>query len=384
MNGQRKALVLVTTSFPIRGDGSEAAGGFVADLAEALSAHVPVRVVAPGERNVRETWREGVEVFRFAAPDRPLSTLKPWRLSDLSTIRRVLAAGQAATRDAVQAGPSAHVLALWALPSGHWARQVWRETGVPYSVWTLGSDIWSLGRIPVVRSFLVKVLRDARNCYSDGLALAGETQRIGRRNVDFLPSTRSISRRRSQPLKTEPPYRLLFLGRWHLNKGVDLLLDALAMLDDGDWKRIEVVEISGGGPLEPLVRDRVNALYASGRSVEMNGFLDKQAAEESLVKADYVVIPSRIESIPVIFSDAMKVSCPVLATSVGDLKGLVSRQPACGLLAPTAQVGDIATVIRAGLRSAPADFAEATRREAARFDLKRIASLIIESTGTAA
>ncbi|MBK8122824.1 MAG: hypothetical protein IPK54_04560 [Dokdonella sp.] len=43
-----RALVLVTTSFPIAGDGSEAAGSFVSDLVEEVAVKTPVRVVAPG------------------------------------------------------------------------------------------------------------------------------------------------------------------------------------------------------------------------------------------------------------------------------------------------------------------------------------------------
>ena len=173
------AIVLVTTSFPIHGDGSEAAGSFVSDLTEELARREPVRVVAPGATSAREQWSVGVEVFRFAAPERPLSTLKPWNPADLMAIHQVLRAGLDATRDAARAGATAHILALWALPSGYGARRAARESGVPYSVWTLGSDIWTLGRIPLVRGYLRGVLREARTCYSDGLRLAVDTRRIG-------------------------------------------------------------------------------------------------------------------------------------------------------------------------------------------------------------
>ncbi|MGH8162771.1 MAG: hypothetical protein ACREP1_00385, partial [Rhodanobacteraceae bacterium] len=117
------ALVLVTSSFPIRGDGSEAAGSFVADLVEALARQVDVRVVAPGARAEREQWANRVEVIRYAAPTRPLSTLKPWRPYDLRWIARVMRDGLAATRLAVT-GDARHVLALWGLPCGEWARRV--------------------------------------------------------------------------------------------------------------------------------------------------------------------------------------------------------------------------------------------------------------------
>jgi len=339
------ALVLITTSFPMAGDGSEAAGSFVSDLVEELAKRVAVRVVAPGSSSVREQWIPNVEVFRYAAPAKPLSTLKLWRFKDLSDITRVLSAGARATRDAVRAGPSAHVLALWALPSGEWARRASRATGVPYSVWTLGSDVWTLGRIPLIHSLLRRVLRQSHICYSDGLRLANQTQRIAQREVQFLPSTRSIESNDDRPFAKSPPYRLLFLGRWHQNKGVDLLLDALGLLNFSDWARIAFVEIQGGGPLESLVRERVAALRALGHPVEAGRFLAKTEAKAAIARADWVLIPSRIESIPVVFSDAMKLGRPVIATPVGDLPRLMST-PGCGIVCDRLDAQSIARALQ--------------------------------------
>ena len=104
---QAPALVLISTSFPISGDGSEAAGSFVSDLVEEISKYVPVRVVAPGPANARERWSSNVEVFRYATPARPLSTLKPWVPSQLAEILRVLRNGANATDDALAAGSTA-------------------------------------------------------------------------------------------------------------------------------------------------------------------------------------------------------------------------------------------------------------------------------------
>ena len=344
---QVPALVLISTSFPINGDGSEAAGSFVSDMAEEIAKHVPVRVVAPGITNVREQWSDNVEVFRYAAPAKPLSTLKPWVPSQLAEIRRVLRNGAKATDDAVAAGPAAHMLALWALPSGHWARNTARKTGVDYSVWTLGSDIWTLGKIPLLRSYMGKVLRDAAVCYSDGIKLAEDTRRIAGREVQFLPSTRRISRLRTEPPRAAAPYRLLFLGRWHPNKGVDLLFEALGLLDDADWCRIEMIEICGGGPMESLVMAGVEKLRTSGRPVRLRGYLDKDAAEEVLARTDYLLIPSRIESIPVVFSDAMKFGVPVVAMPVGDLPELVGA--GTGILAVALDAASFADAISTSL-----------------------------------
>ncbi len=370
------ALIVVTTSFPSGGDGSEAAGSFVSDLVDELSLHIPVRVVAPGTRDAVEERSQNITVYRYAAPDRPLSTLNLRSPRELCQIGGVLRSGQRATDAAVTAGKSARILALWALPSGHWARRAALRCKVPYAVWTLGSDIWSLGRIPLVRSLLRQVLRDAAICYSDGLQLAEDTQRIAGRSVEFLPSTRRIDLRDPPPMRDQPPYRLLFLGRWHPNKGVDLLLDALAMLSDDDWKRIERVEIQGGGPLEGLVRERVAVLAGVGRPVVAGQFLSKVDAEAAIARADWVLIPSRIESIPVVFSDAMKLRRPVIANPVGDLPALVGNCHS-GVSVEQVSVQAYAHALQKACALQGADIPKGMESVAQQFELRHIVDRIL-------
>jgi glycosyltransferase involved in cell wall biosynthesis len=373
-------FVLVTSSFPIRGDGSEAAGSFVVDLAEELAKHIDVCVVAPGVIGEREQWSQNVLVHRYAAPARPLSTLKPWRPRDVRWIMRVWRGGLKATREAL-AGGDAGVVALWALPCGEWARRATRERDSGYSVWVLGSDVWSLGRIPILRGKLARVVRKADHAYADGYKLAEDTQRIAGVPVAFLPSTRRLELSDPRPPRDRPPYQLLFLGRWHPNKGVDLLLDALALLDEKDWQRIRCVEIQGGGPLEPLVRQRVAALRATGRPVEAGRFLTKPEAEAAIVRADWVVIPSRVESTPVVFSDAMKLHRPVIATSVGDLGRLLSQTPA-GMLAERPTARGFAQGLSKALASSAAEKVIGTEVLASQFDLAVIAERLLANCVT--
>lgn len=377
-------LVLVTTSFPIKGDGSEAAGSFVADLVEELAKHVPVRVVAPGPSAARQRWSGNIEVYRYAAPARPLSTLRPWHPGDLGWTARVLRGGMAATR-AATGDDASHVLALWGLPCGEWARRAAKGRDIDYSVWMLGSDVWTLGRLPLLRGALGRVIRQAAHAYADGYQLADDAQRIAGIPVAFLPSTRRIDLRDPPPPRDQPPYRLLFLGRWHPNKGVDLLLDALGLLRDEDWQRIERVEIQGGGPLEPLVRARVAALQSQGRPVEAGRYLTKPEAEAAIARADWVLIPSRIESIPVIFSDAVKLGRPVVMMPVGDLPALLGRNE-IGVRADEVSSAAYSRAIKVALRLQASSHSPALRECAGDFDLGTISSSLAKSfqTGGAA
>ncbi len=368
--------MLVTSSFPISGDGSEAAGAFVADVAEELAGSVPVGVVAPGRHPAREAWGRAT-VFRYEAPAQALSTLKPWSPGDVARIARVMRSGRAATEQAMLAFPGAHLLALWALPCGAWAKSAASRHGVRYSVWTLGSDIWSYGRIPLGRSYLRRILSGAQRCWSDGLLLADDTARIAGREVGFLPSTRRTLLGREMPAGQAHSRDLLFIGRWHPNKGADLLLDALKLLSDEDWRLVGRVDIHGGGPLEEVVRRGAMDLQQSGRPVFLHGYIDRGAAERAMAAADHLLIPSRRESIPLVFSDAMKMGCAVVATPVGDLPRLLAG--GCGVLADAARPEEFAIAIGKAIRTPGHAFADGIARAAERFDLARCAREVLDS-----
>ena len=364
-------VVIVTTSYPDRKPGSEAAGGFVADFASCLAQHVQVTVIAAARQD--SVTREGdLDVVRFGVPRVPLSLLRPLDPRDWLAILRTILQGKRALNAAITDRRPDHVLALWALPSGYWARHAMKRSGVPYSVWALGSDVWSLGRLPVLRSMLREIFRDARICFADGFQLAQDVEEIAGRDCRFLASSRHLPKPGRKRAVSSPPYRLAFLGRWHANKGIDLLLDALARLTDDDWQKIEAVRICGGGPLQHEVNRRGNDLANNSRPVEIGGFLGRDAAAELIEWADFLVLPSRIESIPVVFSDAVQLGTPLIATPVGDLPRLFERHR-FGVLANEASAECIERAIRDALDSDPQSFSQALDTVAAEFDVSRVA-----------
>ena len=330
-----KRVMMITTSFPDKiafQAGQEAAGSFVADFALALAQQTPTSIVAASSEDGIEQVEE-LKIYRFAVPKLPLSLLKPTNPAQWGNIFKSLQAGQNAVKQAVAEWQPDHLFALWALPSGYWARQVGKERRIPYSIWALGSDIWGLGKVPVIRFILKKVLQGSQHCFADGYKLAEDVTKIAGIPCQFLPSSRRLTPTNNRPKNNAPPYRLAFLGRWHPNKGADLLLDALNLLTDADWEKIEQVRYCGGGPLEKQVKQGIAQLQKNGRSVQLEGFLDKTEATALYEWADYLLLPSRIESIPVIFSDAMQCGTPIISTPVGDLPRLLELYDA-GILAP--------------------------------------------------
>lgn len=373
----KDSLLLLTTSYPDSGDGSEAAGAFVRDLAEELSRRVPVRVVAPGSREQCPSDHRDIAIWRFAGTGRPLSLLSPKSPGDWPQIARVLASMRRQAQAATVDGRVRHALALWVLPCGWIARDRTRSSATTYSVWALGSDIWSLGRMPLVSRLLKRVVADASTCFADGLQLADDAAMLGGRPFEFLPSTRRPLLADRRPVGDAPPWRFLFLGRWHPNKGIDLLLDALRLLSEEAWSAIAEVTIAGGGPLEDAVRRSAADLEGAGRPIRLLGFLGTDEAAREIARADWLLIPSRIESIPVVLSDALKAGRPVIATPVGDMTRIVGSHPACGIVTEAVTAASIAHAIAKATRAGPGRYLEGVGRTASTFDLGKIADRIL-------
>ena len=346
-------IVFITTSYPKGVSGSEAAGSFVQDFVEEAAKYCRVRVIAPGARE--EIERDAIEVYRYHTPERPLSSLNPCKPNDWYHIIATLNSGQRMLEQACSDRRIDHIMALWALPSGFWAQRTHQKRSIPYSIWALGSDIWSLAKIPGVNRILKSVLKSAAYRFADGIELCRDVEKIAGQNCTFLPSVRQLNPPQKPHLALAPPYRLAFLGRWHKNKGIDLLLEALELLDAESWSNIQSLTIAGGGGLEELVKQKVTTLQARNLPLECLGYLDKKAASQLLIDSDYLLLPSRIESIPVIFSDAMHCRCPLIAMPVGDLPLLAEKYRSC-LLAESVSAQAYAEAIKEALNRAPAGF----------------------------
>lgn len=364
-------IVLITTSFPEDELGSEIAGSFIADFAEELSNHhVQVTVIAPSLQH-REYRHKNFTVKRFRVPSLPLSLLQCGNPMHWIHIIRTIWSGQETLNKIIKEEHIDYVFAFWVLPSGFWARNVFKRYKIPYSTWALGSDIWALSRIPLVKSVLRSVLRDSILCFSDGYVLKGDVERISERSCEFLSSMRKFPITAKKELAVMPPYRLAFLGRWHSNKGIDLLLESLNLLNDADWQRIEEIRIFGGGPLECVVKAGHSSLREHGRAISLGGYLRRNEAAELFAWADYVLLPSRIESIPVVFSDAMQSYCPVVCMPVGDLPRLIEEYEV-GQVADDVNAPAFAEAIRSILKQSPKNFEKGLHSVAKTFDLTAV------------
>ena len=112
--------------------------------------------------------------------------------------------------------------------------------------------------------------------------------------------------------------------------------------------------------------------------IRVGGFADPGTAAAFMHACDWLVIPSRIESIPLIFVDAIHMRLPVIATEVGDLGALV-RRFGIGTVAKPADPIDLANAIQTALSRPRSNFSGDWDKAEQMFNLRKTAIRCAES-----
>jgi len=378
----RAHIVLLTSSYPkSTNDAKASAGLFVKDFAHELSKKVKVTVISQMTEETdsgRATQVDsGIEVIRFpwAGMGRPLSTL--CFPKDVHLIFSVLMGGIWTSLKFSRQNKVDVILALWAIPSGIWALLPKWLYGVPYVVWCLGSDIWDYGSRPFSKNAMRTILRQASALFADGFQIRDDVQALSGKECLFLSS----SRRMNVHVATVPDvmpkrWNYLFIGRYHSNKGPDILIDAVAKLAPEIREQVHFY-LFGGGPLERNLRQQIKKEGLSD-AIKLGGYIEEKEAVGYFKACDALIIPSRVDSIPVVLSDALQTGCPVIVSDVGDTGRLV-REYRAGIVFPPNYPAKLAQAIEKEI-SHPRDFSVGRKRLLEIFDLSKSVEHFIETT----
>ena len=213
---------------------------------------------------------------------------------------RFFISGIKATRRAISQERPDHILACWAIPSGILALFGCLFKRTRFSTWSLGSDIWKFQKSFLGRRLLVFVLTKAHRIFADGIGLSNIVSKISGKPCEFLPTTRVVgfSNKYSLTLDREKIH-FLFVGRLDNDKGPDILLQAFKAAVKANPRLM--LHVLGSGTLESDLKYAAAAPELSGK-VAFFGRAQEKDIASYLLAVDCVVIPSRFDSIPLVFS----------------------------------------------------------------------------------
>jgi len=214
-------------------------------------------------------------------------------------------------------------LAFWALPSGWFAYWAKKKLGIPYSVWCLGSDIYVWAKKPFLRGIIKKVLKEADFLFADGFDLREKVEKLSGKKCLFLPSMRRLPQPSNQTVRLDKSkVNFLYLGRWEKKKGLDELIKAFSLVKK-EFTHIHL-HILGWGNYEREMRKLIDQFKLKAE-IKIVGKVCTSLVSAYLKESDSLVIPSRGDSIPLVFSEALQMRTPLVVTDIGDMGYLVKR-----------------------------------------------------------
>jgi glycosyltransferase involved in cell wall biosynthesis len=146
---------------------------------------------------------------------------------------------------------------------------------------------------------------------------------------------------------------LVFVGELRALKGVDVLIEAMAVVAR-DWRQVSAT-IVGEGPDKAAFQARADALQL-GEAVRFVGAMPARAA---FALGRFLVVPSRAESLPYIVLEAAAASMPMIVTKVGGIPEIFG--PDAANLIPPGDASALARAIMTALADPAAALAAASR-----------------------
>jgi glycosyltransferase involved in cell wall biosynthesis len=188
--------------------------------------------------------------------------------------------------------------------SGHHA--VIKFGGLHDAVWEL------IGKHLIRRFDAIHALNDADARY---------LRSLGGRNVHRIPI--SIDLKMFSPRSRESRFTVLFVGRLHVQKGIDRLERVIRLANEryGDSMRFVLV---GSGPLIADARR-----LAVSPNVTLSDSTDRQTIAGLMGRAHVLIVPSRWETFGIVAAEALAAGTPIVTTGVGATREMAGADRGC-------------------------------------------------------
>jgi len=331
-------ICLITNRYPAHPD--DVASPFVRDFhLELKRKGVDVFVFTPYYETEKESTDENVIRFKWAGGKKVVGALNLFNPKEIFQLLSFLKNGKQQLLEQLEKIRPDFCLAFWALPSGWFAYLAKKRLGIPYSVWCLGSDIYVWAKRPFLRGIIKKVLMEADFLFADGLDLKEKVERLSGKKCLFLPSMRKLPEPLNETVGLDKSKtNFLYLGRWEKKKGLDELIKAFSLVK----KKLPHINLNilGWGNYEKEMWKLVKELKLK-EEIKIVGKVSTSLVSVYLKESDCLVIPSKGDSIPLVFSEALQMRTPLIVTDVGDM-GYLVRKFNLGKVVPCGDVQKLA------------------------------------------
>lgn len=333
-------ILLVNSEYPPIGGGAGNASAHLAQALASLGDEVTVLTVRFGALPIEEQ-QGSVRVVRVPGLRRRAD-----RSGAVEQASFMLAGAVGARRLLRRWRPDV-TLAFFGVPGGVVALHLRLALGIPYVVSLRGGDV--PGFRPYDFALYHRLMAPAiRRVWHNAQAVVANSQGLrqlasafdSRVPIDIVPNGVDLARF-AVPKRDWDPARMLFVGRVVYQKGLDLLLEALAGLQQIPW---ELVVAGDGSQREPLC-SRARELEVQER-VCFAGWLRGDEMLQAYRQANLFVFPSRHEGMPNAVLEAMAAGLPVIASRIAGNEELVVSGET-GTLVPAEDPGSLREALAA-------------------------------------
>jgi glycosyltransferase involved in cell wall biosynthesis len=349
-------VLFIVTAYP-RHEGDIITPWMGETISRLRAAGTDVEVLAPSYKGGGAIQIDGVKVHRFRYAPSRMETLT----HDMPAVERIkrspafaallpsyIAAGSEAAARVAREGRFDVVHAFWPIPHGIFGVAARNASSAALVSTFFSAELMWKG--PLRTAFAPILRRIIRN--SDAITVISSYTRerlheyeagVDTVTIPFGAAAKNQGSTTPSHRSATDPFELLFVGRLVKRKGVNVLLNAVKLLE-GD-RRLHL-RIVGGGPELGELQQLATALGITDK-VTFDGVVTNERIAELFRQCDALVLPAVVtetgdtEGLGVVLIEAMGYGKPVIASAAGGIVDIVKDNDT-GLLVPPGDAAALA------------------------------------------
>ena len=319
-------VLYISSSFPSNGS---IGGAWIPDTIQTFTRNnIEVIVLTQNNQSnrllIKHSDNYQIYFFGWAGKDKPLINLMSNPITNLYLIVQYFyKALKAGNKICKELKPDI-IHAEWTFPAGYIAKSLSKKYKIPYSVRSLGSDIYKLNKFAITKYLNLKIYKQANLISANSYTLVKEIEEFTKRQTHLLTTSRRLGDKKTgfKINNKDGQFIALVIGRLDLVKGQDILIAAASrLLKQGFPFQLHLI---GSGPQKNNYAKLIKNLGLNDH-VFLAGRLEDGDVKYALDISDCLIIPSRSESFPLVFIEAIEHNTPVICSDVGDMPYIMNK-----------------------------------------------------------